>query len=148
MKFWIIPILILLIITPFILRAEMTKKLLFSNKEYAKQIEVKTYILTQQQVAELFNEPDKEPVQLITEELNKISKIYFIVRAKNSGKKSAWGKLSCNVPGIHEAIQLDMPCIREFFCTYVICIADVFISHNKTNVYPSITYKWDELYTK
>ena len=148
MKFWVLTALILIAIVPFALRADMTKKLLFSNKGYAKQIEVKTYILTQEQVAKLFKEPDKAQMQLTVDELHSIKNIYFIIRIKNLGKSHAWGILSCKVPGIYAPLKISIPTINKSFCDYVICISGFFVSYNESSPYPIISYEWSELYTK
>ncbi|KKM14528.1 hypothetical protein LCGC14_1705240, partial [marine sediment metagenome] len=88
MKFWLLIVLIPIALVPFALKAALTKKLLFSNKNYAKQIEVKTYILTQEQVAQLFKDPDKEPHFFTSKELNNLArrKRYCVIRVKNLGK--------------------------------------------------------------
>ena len=64
MRIWMILVVMVVLLIPFMLKADLTKKILFSNKGYAKEIEVKTYILTQQQMGDLFNHPDIEPKQL------------------------------------------------------------------------------------
>ncbi len=126
----------------------MTKKLLFSNKKYAKQIEVKTYILTQEQVAKLFKEPNKDPVQLTVEGLNKSDKNYFIVRVKNLGELHAWGVLSCKVRCIHEPFKIPIFTNRNQFCDSVIDISGTVIAEAKNSPYPDMSYEWSELYTK
>ncbi len=148
MKFWLLIGLILIAIVPFALRADLTKKLLFSNKSYAKQIEVKTYILTQEQVAKLFKDPNKDLIQLSIDKLHSIKNSYFIIRIKNLGKSHAWGVLSCKVPGINDPLKISIPTINKSFCDYVICISGIFVSYNESSPYPIVTYEWSELYTK
>ena len=151
MKFWVLTALILIAIVPFALRADMTKKLLFSNKGYAKQIEVKTYILTQEQVAQLFKEPNKMPIQLTVDELNKISNEtknrYIVIRVKNLGNLHAWGVLSCKT-GLRNPIMIGIPSIKNTYSDYVICISGIFITSSEQNIYPATEYEWPELYTK
>ncbi len=147
-KFWMIGIVVLVLMVPFVVKASLVNRILYSNKSYAKQIEVKTYILTQEQVSDLFRDPSKEPTSLSVDELNHISDIYLIIRAKNNGNKVAWGRLLCKTPGIQDPIQIDLPVVRSFYCIYAVCIADVFISRNKKSKYPDISYEWKELYTK
>ena len=150
MKFWWLIVLILIAIIPFTLRANMTKKLLFSNKSYAKQIEVKTYILAQEQVAELFKTPDKEPHLYSSNELNNLTrkKRYCVIRVKNLGELNTWGTLSCKIPGINENIKVEIPSIEKYFCDYVICISGVYLGSGENSRYPIVTYQWSELYTK
>ncbi|NGX49382.1 MAG: hypothetical protein K940chlam5_00980 [Candidatus Anoxychlamydiales bacterium] len=151
MKFWLLIVLIPIALVPFALKADLTKKLLFSNKNYAKQIEVKTYILTQEQVAQLFKEPNKEPIQLTIEELNKISNEtknrYIVIRVKNLGNLHAWGVLSCKT-GLRNPIMIGIPSIKPTYSDYVICISGIFIASPDQNIYPATAYEWTELYTK
>ncbi len=152
MKFWLLIVLIPIALVPFALKADLTKKLLFSNKNYAKQIEVKTYILTQEQVAKLFKEPDKEPMQLTVDELGKATretkKRYFVVRVKNLGELHAWGVLSCKVRCIHEPFKIPIFTNRNQFCDSVIDISGTVIAEAKNSPYPDMSYEWSELYTK
>ena len=150
MKFWLLAILILITIVPFTLRADVMQKLLFSNKSYAKNIEVKTYILTQEQVAQLFREPNKEPHFFTSKELNNLArrKRYCVIRVKNLGKLNTWGILSCKIPGINENVQVEIPTIEKYFCDYVVCISGVYVGPGENSPYPIVTYEWSELYTK
>ena len=150
MKFWLLIVLIPIALVPFVLKADLTKKLLFSNKSYAKNIEVKTYILTQEQVAELFKFPDKDPSFFTSKELNNITrkKRYCVVRVKNLGELNVWGVLSCKIPGINEIIKIEIPSIEKYFCDYVICISGVYVGPGENSPYPDITHEWSELYTK
>ncbi|NGX32271.1 MAG: hypothetical protein K1060chlam4_00312 [Candidatus Anoxychlamydiales bacterium] len=148
MKFWLLTASILVAIVPFVLKADLTKTLLFSNKGYAKQIEVKTYILTQEQVAQLFKEPNKEPIQWTVNELNKSDKNYFIVRVKNLGDLHAWGVLSCKARTVHKPFKIPIITIKDQFCDNIICFSGVVIAEATNSSYPDITYEWSELYTK
>ncbi|NGX49753.1 MAG: hypothetical protein K940chlam5_01357 [Candidatus Anoxychlamydiales bacterium] len=148
MKLWLLTALILIAMIPFVLKADLTKKLLFSNKGYAKQIEVKTYVLTQEQVAQLFTDPNKEPIQLTVEELNKSDKNYFIVRVKNLGDIHAWGVLSCKARTVHNPFKIPIITIKDQFCDSVICLSGVVIAEAKNSLYPDMSYEWSELYTK
>ena len=148
MRSWMFVMLFIVAIIPFVLRADVVDKLLFSNKGYAKQIEVKTYILTQEQVAELFKEPNKEPIQLTVEELNKNDKNCFVVRVKNLGERHAWGVLSCTARTINKPFKIPIISIKNQFCDSVLSIIGVVIAETENSPYPDISYKWSELYTK
>lgn len=155
MKWWItIGVVAVVAITVYLVlnttvANKLVIKVLFSNKRYAKNIEVKTYVLTQEQMVDLFKYPDREPVQLPAEKFNKIGlQQYFVVRVKNLGNRTAWGTLSCKVPGLHRYTLIKIPCIRKYYCDYVICISDFYISSAKDSIYPDMSYKWSELYTK
>jgi len=148
MKCWVIIILLAVSIVPLALKADIVDKILFSNKKYASQIEVKTYVLTQEQAAELFKNSDGEPILLSVNELNKIDKIYLVVRLKNLGNLHAWGILNCKVPNIGIPIKISTINIREYSCDYVICLASPVLQQENNNFPPNISYEWSELYTK
>ena len=139
MKFRMITIVILVLIVPFVGRASFIKKILFSNKSYAKQIEVKAYILTQEQIAELFRNPNKEPNLFTYKELDTLArdKKYCVFRVENLGELNAWGVLA-----------FKMPSIQKYFCDYLVCISGISVASGENSPYPILTYEWDELYTK
>ncbi len=150
MKLWMVIVLFGIAIIPFALKADITKKLLFSNKSYAKQIDVKTYILTQEQVAELFKSPNTEPNLFTSKELNNLTrkKRYCVIRVKNLGELNVWGVLFCKIPGINGKVKVEIPSIERYFCDYVVCISGVYVSSGEDSPYPIVTYEWSELYTK
>lgn len=158
MKPWLIVATIAVVIVAIVvvLKTDIANPLvfrvLFSNKRYAKNIEVKTYVLTQDQVADLFKYPDKEPEQLQVKVFYKVEIVqkprYFVVRVKNLGNRHAWGTLSCKVRCIHKPFKIPIISIGAQFCNYIICIEGVAISEAKNSPYPDMSYKWSELYTK
>jgi hypothetical protein len=113
-----------MVLTPHIARADMNlfDRLMFSDKAYAKHIEVKTYILTDKQSADLLADSSQEPTQLFASELARFSKLYLVVRVKNLGNKNAWGTLACSVPRIWDPIKIPIISIRDDFCNYLICL--------------------------
>ena len=135
---------------PQILRADLNifERLLFSDRAYAKSIEVKAYILTEKQSADLLADPSKEPIQLLACELAKFSKLYLVVRVKNLGNKNAWGTLACSVPRIWHPIKVPTISIFDDFCNYLICIEGFSVAYSDENFIPEITFEWDQLYTK
>jgi len=155
MKWWItIGIIAVIAITGYIIlntsiANKLVIKVLFSNKRYAKNIEVKTYILTQEQVSDLFKYPDKEPVQLTINKLNNINIIYFVARVKNLGKKHAWGLLNFNIPNVGMPIKVSVINVKkQYYCDYVTCLTSIAMYQENKNSAPLISYKWSELYTK
>ena len=135
---------------PQILRADLNifERLLFSDRAYAKCIEVKAYILTEKQSADLLADYSKEPTQLLASELSKISKLYLVVRVKNLGNKNAWGTLACSVPRIWHPIKVPTISILDDFCNYLISVEGFSVVHSHENFIPKITFEWDQLYTK
>ncbi len=61
-------------------------RMLFSNRGYADQIEIKTYYLTDAQVAEMFLHPDEEVTQLSEKELEE-KRVNIVVRINPSYKQ-------------------------------------------------------------
>ncbi len=135
---------------PQLLRADLNfiERLLFSDKAYAKQIEVKAYILTDKQSADLLADSLQEPTQLLASELARVPKLYLVVRVKNLGKKNAWGTLACSVPRIWHPIKIPTISIRDDFCNYLICLEGFSVAYSYENFKPKITFEWDQLYTK
>ena len=123
-------------------------RFLFSNKAYAKNIEVKAYILTNIQASALLADPSKEPTQFIGRELAKFPKQYLVVRVRNLGNSHAWGTLACSVPGIWDPLKIPIISIRKDFCDYLICVEGISVSYSHHTYAPNITYEWDKLYTK
>ncbi len=126
-------ILCLIFIAPLSVFAEMNgllKWFLFSDKAYASQIEVKAYILTEQQSADLLANPSVEPIQLIGAELSKSTTKYLVVRVKNLGNKHAWGTLACTVRGVWNPIKIPIISIERNFCSYLICLAGTSVAYS------------------
>jgi hypothetical protein len=135
---------------PQILRADLNifERFFFSDKAYAKHIEVKAYILTEKQSADLLADPSKEPTQFLASELAKFPKLYLVVRVKNLGNKHVWGTLACSVPRVWHPIKVPTISIHDDFCNYLICIEGFSVAYSDENFIPKITFEWDQLYTK
>lgn len=136
-------------------------RLFFSHPELADKIKVKAYILTDEQVGELFLHPDKEPVLLQNKEFGVWKKgfdgpppphLNLVFRIE---KRGPWiggiiqykindgeirGKFEAKDLGIIGGKNTD-------FQNFVIPLGGAAISLGKDpNGYPDITYKWRELY--
>ena len=133
---------------PQLLMADLTlfEKFLFSDKFYARNIEVKMYILTEKQSAALLKDPSKEPVQLFSSELVQVSNKYLVVRVRNLGNYHAWGRLACSLPGVWSPVKIPIIGLGECFSDYFICITGIADSNEPS--LPKLSYKWDQLYTK
>jgi hypothetical protein len=150
-RFTNILILCTLFASPLSAYAEMNifmKWLLFSDKGYAKEIEVKAYILTEKQSAELLANPSIEPVQLLASELADRSPKYLVVRVKNMGEKHAWGTLACSIPRVWNPIKIPIITMEENFCNYLISVDGIAVAFKDETYLPKITFEWDQLYTK
>jgi hypothetical protein len=120
-----------------------------SNKGYAKNIDVKVYILTEAQSAALLADPYKEPVQMLASELSKFDTKYLVVRVKNLGNTHAWGTLACSVPRIWDPVKIPiLNIVDEHFSNYLICIEGAAVAMAHEDFPPKLTFEWDALYTK
>ncbi|NNM43942.1 MAG: hypothetical protein HKM07_06330 [Chlamydiae bacterium] len=75
------------------------EKWIFSNRGYAKQIEIKTYILTDEQVVWLLNHPDEEVEQPLQKDLHR-KNVNAVIRMKNRGKEQFWGLFTWETPNL------------------------------------------------
>lgn len=122
-------------------------KLYLSNKGYAKSIEVKTYLVTKDQIPLLFT--TGKIVQKLNKDFHEAEDIFLVVRMKNNGNRYAFGTLKCNVPNcdIPIVITVAFPHFGDD-CAYhdwVIPLGSLFIFWE--GKYTKITCSWDELYT-
>jgi len=118
-----------------------------SDKKYAKNIEVKGYLVTKDQVAKLFNEKNGEVVQKTNKELYKASEVFLLIRCKNFGDYRAFGTLNCKYSGLDfTSIEIKMmPGYMKFFYDSVLHIDDGIIPNDDNT--PVITFEWKNLYT-
>lgn len=140
----------MMVLTPQIAKADMNfvDRILFSDKSYAKEIEVKAYIITGEQACAALCNPPQKPTQLDKKELGG-NKTYLFLQVRNTGKKHAWGTLACKVPRYHIPIKvpvddLDNP---KNYNIYLLHLGSLAFFPNETGT-PEISIKWDELYTK
>jgi len=142
---------LMLILTPQIVRADMDfiSRMLFSDRSYAKNIEIKAYIITQEQACVILNDLSQELYQLDNKELYDKKTYLFLKIRRNSGKKHAWGTLSCRVPRYHFPIKIPILDIEgpQNYNTYLIHLGKIVNAPNKPGT-PKISTFWDELYTK
>ena len=139
----------IMILLPQVVKADMgiMDWILFSDKKYAKHIEVKAFILTQEQACKALCEPEQDPIQLDKKALSGKTKYLFLM-VKNLGKKHAWGTLACRVPGYHVPIKVPIFDINsQKYNLYLIHLGLLgFVS--KEGDFPEISIEWDRLYTK
>lgn len=123
--------------------------ILFSDKAYAKEIEVKAYIITREQACAALCDPPQEPIQLDKKELRGSNKTYLFLQVRNTGKKHAWGTLACSVPSYHVPIKVPIFDINnpKNYNTYLLHLGSLMLVPSETGV-PEISVKWDKLYTK
>ena len=118
-----------------------------SDKKYAKNIEVKAYLVTKDQVAKLFSEENGEVVQKTNKELYD-KEVFLLVRCKNFGDYMAFGTLNCQLPNCGSPISIEimmMPGYMKSFYDTVFPIEGGLIRNDSKA--PNITCKWKHLYT-
>jgi hypothetical protein len=83
-----------------------------SDKEYAKNIEVKAYFVTKDQVAKAFSEENAEIVQKSNKELyNEV--VFLLVRCKNFGDHSSYGTINCRISHREDPISANQESSNE-----------------------------------
>lgn len=141
---------LLMILVPQIAKADMNfiERSMFSDKAYAKEIEVKAYIITQEQACAALCDPPQQPTQLDNKALYG-KKTYLFLQVKNTGKKHAWGILTCKVPRYHDPIKVDIGDLDnpKNYNTYLLHLGVIVLTDSKPDM-PKISIEWDELYTK
>ena len=140
----------MMVLAPQIAKADMNlvDRFLFSDKSYAKEIEVKAYIITREQACAALSDPPEQPTQLDNKALYG-EKTYLFLQVRNTGKKHAWGTLACTVPRYHVPIKVpvfDMDDPKNYN-TYLLHLGVIVLTDNKSDA-PKISVEWDELYTK
>lgn len=143
---------LLMVLIPQIAKADMdfVDRILFSDKSYATEMEVKSYIITQEQACAALSDPTQEITQLDNKKLYRKNTFLFL-QVRNNGKKHAWGTLACKVPTYHYPIKISIFGVgrpdRHSYNTYLIQLGSLLLTQNETGT-PSIKTEWDELYTK
>ncbi|MEX0962246.1 MAG: hypothetical protein WDZ28_05275 [Simkaniaceae bacterium] len=117
-----------------------------SDKKYAKNIEVKGYLVTKDQVIRLFSEENEEIIQKTNKELHG-KEVFLLIRCKNFGDYRAFGTLKCKYSGLDfTSIEIKMmPGYMKGFYDSVLHI-DSGIIPNNSDV-PILTFEWKNLYT-
>lgn len=133
-------------------KTNIITRLFYSHSELADKIKVKPYILTDEQVGELFLHPDKEPLLLKNGELDIAEGcINLVFRIEQRGP---WiggiiqYKINDNIEGKIEAMDLGAKRDGQpLYQNFVVPLGGRVISTGKkAEDYPKISYKWRELY--
>jgi len=133
------------------------------NPAYAKEIDIETYLMTREQLIQLFPPSDKSTLihweEKQTGFINDLSPLYFVLRFHNKGDSYAWGRLQAHSKrwirgtGIEEReipVQLLPPRMKGF--KTIIFAASFSINGFEGLGYgdkdpPTITTEWLSLYT-
>jgi hypothetical protein len=118
-----------------------------SDKKYAKNIEVKAYLVTRDQVAKIFSEENSKVVQKTNKELRG-QEIFLLIRCKNFGDYRSFGTINCKLSDRGNPISIEimmMPGYMKSFRDSVFPIDKGGIPND--NETPVISYEWKSLYT-
>ena len=122
---------------------------MLSDPKYAKYLEVKCYLVTREQLAELFGNEKIQIVQKSNKELHE-KNLFLLVRCRNRGNYVALGTLKCLPPNCGAPVSIDLVRMRGYqtnFDDYAIYMGALIISLFANDELPQITYEWDSLYT-
>jgi len=126
---------------------DLLSRAYLADKKYAKNIEVKAYLVTKDQVAKLFSEENGEITQKSNKELYG-QEIFLLVRCKNFGDYQSFGTLNCNFSegGIPISIEIMMMLgYMKFFGDSVVPMYRGIVPND--NKVPAISCEWKRLYT-
>jgi len=125
---------------------DLLSKLSFSDKKYAKNIEVQTYLVTRDQVAEVFSREKTEVTQKVNQDLYG-REVFLLVRCKNTGEYAVFGALKCEIENLNTPITVniaDLPAKMNRFHDCVIYMGNGFVPNDGQIL--NVSYSWKELY--
>jgi len=133
------------------------------NPAYAKEIDVETYLMTREQLKQLFPSSAGSPLIQWEEKqtgfINDLSPLYFVLRLRNQGDSYAWGRLQAHSKrwrrgtGIEEReipVQLLPPRMKDFKTIILAASENINGFESPSRQYdknpPTITTEWISLY--
>ncbi len=125
--------------------------MLYSKQEYAKKIEVKPYLLNDEQVIQSLTQPQMEIHQPPRKELF-LKNVNVVLRIKNHGYAPAWGTLAYSIDHINWLkidVRLDPINSKNNvpFYEYVIPVG-IAVPYDDDMPPKPIQFKWVALYAK
>lgn len=125
----------------------IVEKIMFpNNKEYAANIDMETYLISEDKLAEILSNHWEQKITQETHRQLYGKTVYFVVRVRNKGDLAAWGTLACRVDGDNFGVCIAGVPFGNWF-SYIVPRGGGYISKNDDTV-PAIEIKWTELYTK
>lgn len=131
--------------------ARWTSWIFYKNSGYAKNIDVKAYLLNDEQAAQLLMHPDREIQQPPQKDLF-LKNVNVVLRISNQGSISPWGTLAYSIDGGTYWFKIDIKEIpasnsEKQVYDYVIPVGIV-VPFNNDKPPRQVQYKWLSLYTK
>lgn len=125
--------------------------LFFSNAAYAAKIEVKPYLLNDEQAAELLLHPNKEIQQPPQKDLY-LKNVNLVLRISNHGSTGPWGTLAYSINRGDHWFKIDIkeippPNSKKEIYDYVIPLGIV-ILFDDNEPPKNVLWKWINIYTK
>ena len=129
-------------------KMDIITRAMFSDKAYAKKIEIKAYILTDDQLKDLFDDPNEEPHQLTQKQLIPYN-INLVLRMKSLTGAAACGTLLYSF-GNDKWWRLDIPEVgrKDEINHFVVPMDSMGVAKTSSDSLPEIKVKWKTLYTK
>lgn len=123
------------------------------NPEYASQIELKSYLMSQQNLIDLFEGKSPSPDMQFMHE-NKYDtatpsdpRYFLVVRVKNKGDRVIWGMVNCLVEGGKNR-KVDIPPLPPKMDEFKNIVLFAYpYDQNIPGPYPQIRTDWYKLYT-
>lgn len=118
-----------------------------SDKKYAKNIEVKAYLVTKDQIAKLFSEENGEVTQKTNKELYN-REVFLLVRCKNFGDYRAFGTINCKISNRGSPISIEIMMMPGYMKSFYDSVLPLYSGSipNDNNI-PVISYEWKSMYT-
>jgi hypothetical protein len=127
------------------------------NLTYAGQIEMEVYLMTQQNVMNLFEgkppNPDTQTILKTSDLYDKPKpdpadpRFYLVIRLKNRGDQVAWGILDYFVEG-EKTREVEIPSLPSHMRDYKNIILEASrIDKSLPGSYPHLEVKWQQLFT-
>ena len=123
---------------------------IYSDRGYAKKIEVKAYLLNDQQVLEMLTHPENDVVQPPQKDLH-LKNANVVLRLKNHGGGSAWGTFAWRIGNDQQWAKIDIELPPSYvkhakrFSDFIIPV-DIVVLFNNEDPPKEIQTKWDSLY--
>ena len=126
---------------------DLLSRAYLSNKKYAKNIEVKAYLVTKDQVTKVFTEDNVEINQKTNKELYG-REIFLLVRCKNFGDYRSFGTLNCQRSDRGNLMSIEIMMMPGYMKSYYDSVLPMYsgIIPNDENT-PVISCEWKSLYT-